>query len=128
MEPDSRKIHLVRHGESEWNRVRRVQGDAFGVVLSERGREQARLLGERLRTMHFDHIFSSDVERAAETTRIALGDSYDVKYTNDLREISFGEWEGRLVTEIKEEFPGDLENWFACPSKVRIKGACTTAG
>ena len=114
---------LIRHGESTWNSVRKVQGNHAGVPLSELGRKQAVLLGERLRRMELSRVFCSTVERARETALIALGGDYPVEYLDDLREISFGEWEGLRVDEVRERFPGRLETWFSTPSKVAIEGA-----
>ncbi|MBN1164377.1 MAG: histidine phosphatase family protein [Candidatus Krumholzibacteriota bacterium] len=123
MNKEFRKIHLVRHGESTWNRERRVQSNRAPITLSPVGEEQARLLGERLETLPFDQVFCSDVDRAVQTARIALGDSYPIIFSPELREISFGEWEGMTVSEIRESSPGDLEKWFRHPSSVVIRGA-----
>ena len=123
MTQNQRKIHMVRHGESQWNSERRVQKNTEGIALSARGRRQAELLGLRLRDMRFDHVFSSDVQRASETARIALGEAHPVIFSNELREIAFGVWEGRLVREIEEETPGAMTRWFNSPSKVEIDGA-----
>ena len=118
-----RRIDLVRHAESTWNSVRRVQGNHGEVHLSELGRAQAGLLGERLRSMEFSRIYCSSAERAVETARIALGDDRSIEFMDELREISFGEWEGLLVSEVKERYPGELELWFSAPSKVAIEDA-----
>ncbi|HSG27256.1 MAG TPA: histidine phosphatase family protein, partial [Candidatus Krumholzibacterium sp.] len=123
MEDKVRQIYLVRHGESDWNRIRRIQGNFPGIALSERGRRQAELLGGRLSGMSFDRVICSDVERAVETARIALGDDHPMDFDNELREIAFGEWEGRLVTELEEESPGQVAMWFRKPSSVEIAGA-----
>jgi broad specificity phosphatase PhoE len=123
MKEDARSIHLVRHGESTWNAVRRVQGNHEGVGLSELGRQQAALLGKRLRGMEFSSVFCSSTERARETALIALGGDRRITFMDDLREISFGEWEGLLVSELQERYPGKLERWFRAPSKVEIEGA-----
>ena len=118
-----RRIHLVRHGESTWNSIRRVQGTHDGVHLSELGRAQAALLGVRLRKMEFSRVFCSSAERAVETARLALGDDHPIEFMDELCEISFGEWEGLLVSEVQERYPGELELWFRSPSKVSIEGA-----
>ncbi|MBN2071024.1 MAG: histidine phosphatase family protein [Candidatus Krumholzibacteriota bacterium] len=123
MKDMTRKVHLVRHGESKWNSERRVQKNTDGVPLSDRGRRQAQLLGARLETVPFDHVFCSDVQRAAETARIALGESYPIGFSSELREIALGAWEGRLVSEIEAETPGIMERWFKAPSTVEIDGA-----
>lgn len=118
-----RKIHLVRHGESTYNAVRRVQGNGDGILLSERGRRQAQMLGARLRAMSFERAWCSSAERAVETARLALGGDFPLEIRDDLREIGFGEWEGLLVEDIRERFPGELELWFRAPSSVTIAGA-----
>lgn len=118
-----RQIYLVRHGESEWNSIRRVQGNFPGIALSERGRRQSELLGERLARMKFDEVICSNVERAVQTARIAIGDSHPIEFDERLREIAFGDWEGRLVSELEDEFPGKLDMWFRKPTSVIIDGA-----
>ena len=123
MKEELRRIHLVRHGESTWNAVRRVQGNHVDVHLSELGRAQAALLGDRLRRMEFSSVYCSSMERARETALIALGEDHPIEFMDDLREISFGEWEGMLVSEVQERYPGDMERWFVSPSRVSIAGA-----
>jgi len=123
MSDDLRRIHLVRHGESIWNAVRRVQGNHGEVPLSERGKAQAALLGARLRGIDFSRVFCSSTERAVETAGIALGPDPRIEFMDDLREISFGDWEGLLVSEVQQRYPGELELWFRSPSKVAIRGA-----
>jgi broad specificity phosphatase PhoE len=88
------RVYLVRHGETEWNATRKVQGHS-DVSLSEKGREQARLLSKRLASEKFDCFYSSDLDRAVETARIlAAPHNLDVNVTSDLRELNFGTWEG----------------------------------
>ncbi len=60
------KIYLVRHGETENNAKSLIQDEHS--ILSERGREQAKSLAERLRHLEFSHLFTSDYARAVETT------------------------------------------------------------
>ena len=76
MKEELRRIHLVRHGESTWNAVRRVQGNHVDVHLSELGRAQAALLGDRLRRMEFASVYCSSKERARETALKALGEDH----------------------------------------------------
>ncbi|MCK4350338.1 MAG: histidine phosphatase family protein [Candidatus Krumholzibacteria bacterium] len=118
-----RKLHLVRHAESVWNGERRVQGTCPGVLLSERGREQAHLLGKRLRRMEFSAVFSSDAERAVETARIALGEGREISLHPELRELTLGAWEGRLIGELRKEALDQVDLWYRAPTKVEIEGA-----
>ena len=115
-----RKIYLVRHAESSWNRERRVQGTCLEVPLSPTGEKQARLLGPRLRALALRAVYSSDARRTLETARRALGDDYPIEVSDRLRELSLGEWEGRLISDLEREDPGKLAAWYRKPSTVEI--------
>jgi broad specificity phosphatase PhoE len=117
-----RKIFLVRHAESTWNLERRVQGTCLEVPLSPTGRMQAQLLGRRLREIPLASVHSSDAERALETARLALGDGRRIAVSGRLRELSLGEWEGRLISELRAENPARLDAWYRSPSKVKLEG------
>ena len=96
-------IFLARHGETEWNRVGRWQGNT-DIPLSEVGRVQARNLANRLRDRGITEIFSSDLSRARETAEIAaevLGVSR-LRLDPRLRERGFGCFEGLTRQECEE--------------------------
>ena len=100
--------YLVRHGETEWNRTGRMQGHT-GVPLSAEGRRQATRLGERLRSVDFAAVYCSDLPRAAETARIIAADrDLAISDESDLREFSYGEWEGLTLEEVETRYPGVL--------------------
>ena len=63
------KLYLVRHGQSEWNYQKKVQGQQ-DTILTEQGRIQAKKLGHRLKKENIDAIYSSDLKRAYETANI----------------------------------------------------------
>jgi broad specificity phosphatase PhoE len=97
------KVYLLRHGETDWNAVKRIQGKA-DIPLNERGREVARLTAEAMRDIPFDVVFSSPLERACETARIlSAGRGIAVRTDPRLREINFGEFEGALWKDIREK-------------------------
>jgi len=100
--------YLVRHGETEWNRMGRMQGH-LGVPLSAKGRRQAAQVGKRLHSVEFSAAYCSDLPRAAETARI-IADGRDLEVTpdSDLREFSYGEWEGLTLEEVETRYPGAL--------------------
>jgi broad specificity phosphatase PhoE len=98
-------IILARHGETDWNLERRVQGHA-DRPLNERGREQARALGAELKGEQIDAVYSSDLIRAHETARIVAGRiGLEVTVIPDLREKNFGSWEGLTDEEVLLRFP-----------------------
>jgi broad specificity phosphatase PhoE len=101
-------LYLIRHGETEWNRIGRWQGYS-DVPLSDEGRDQARALAERLITerVRFDHIYASDLLRALETAQIIAEPMHmPVRTLLELREIDIGPWSGLTRAEIVEQFPG----------------------
>jgi broad specificity phosphatase PhoE len=98
-------ILLVRHGETDWNLHRRLQGHA-DTPLNRRGREQARDLAAELADEPIDAVYSSDLVRAHETARVvAEAHGLDVTAIDDLRERNFGTWEGLSDDEIHARFP-----------------------
>jgi broad specificity phosphatase PhoE len=98
-------ILLARHGETDWNLERRVQGHS-DTPLNETGRAQARALAETVADVTFDAIYSSDLARAQETARIvAESKGLEVTAVPDLRERNFGTWEGLTDQKILERFP-----------------------
>ncbi len=96
---------LVRHGETDWNLQRRVQGHS-DTPLNDTGRRQAETLADELAGERIDAVYSSDLLRAHETARIvARRRGLDVTATPDLRERHFGTWEGLTDAEILFRFP-----------------------
>jgi len=120
-------VYLIRHGETGHNRDGRVQGQTESE-LSELGREQARLVGERLRGVDFIKAFSSPRLRAVETHRIALDGSVPVETHDGLSEIRLGAWEGEKAADLRKKYPEDVKRWFHNPSEVHIEGAETIRG
>ena len=98
-------ILLARHGETDWNRERRVQGHS-DRPLNETGRAQARALADELRNVPLDAVYSSDLARARETAElVAERHGLQVTTLRDLREKHFGSWEGLRDDEILSRFP-----------------------
>ena len=94
-------LWLIRHGETDWNRERRIQGQT-DVPLNNLGVEQAKRLAERLSSQRFDAVYASDSKRAHHTAKIALGER-DICLDRRLREIHFGRLEGRTHVEFTED-------------------------
>lgn len=86
------RLYLIRHGQSEDNLIK-CQSGWSQSGLTEEGREEARVLRERLKNIHFDHYYSSDLRRAKETQEVAFPD-VEVHETWLLREINTGKLQG----------------------------------
>ena len=105
------RIHLVRHGETDWNRELRWQGHS-DPPLNERGRDQARRLAGTLGTTPFAAVYSSDLRRASETAEIVAAPlALPVRVDPALREIDVGSWEGFTLAELEARFPEDVARW-----------------
>ncbi len=115
---DSR-IFLIRHGETNWNKEGRFQGQ-IDIPLNENGKDQARKTFEYLRSISFSKAFSSSMHRPYETAQIILQNNKDLKIEkiDSLVEISHGLWEGKLEAEIRENWPNLLKNWHDKPEEV----------
>lgn len=91
------RLLLVRHGESEWNASRRLQGQA-DAALSDEGRRQADALRPTIEAIAPDRAVSSDLARVRETAE-RIG-AKQATLTSDLREIDVGDWTGRPIEAI----------------------------
>ena len=95
-----REIYLVRHGETDWNNDGRFQGHV-NIPLNEKGKIQAQEAYEKLKAINFDLIYSSDLERAAETARIINAyREIPIRYDQRLRERDAGKYSGLTLSEI----------------------------
>jgi 2,3-bisphosphoglycerate-dependent phosphoglycerate mutase len=94
----SKRLLLVRHGATDWSDAGRLTGWK-DIPLNERGREQARHLREQLVGVPLTGIWSSDLDRAMETAKLAAGSPQTAE---GLREIDLGDLEGATWDEIDE--------------------------
>lgn len=102
-------IYLIRHGETDWNSARRIQGHS-DVALNERGLQQAELVGARLKQEIFHAVYSSDLCRAQVTAEhIAKHFDYRTSTHATLRERCYGRLEGLTYDEIRERFSEEDE-------------------
>ncbi|MEQ1821028.1 MAG: histidine phosphatase family protein [Fimbriimonadaceae bacterium] len=92
------KLFLVRHGQTEWNRLGKAQGHT-DTELDEEGLHQSRRLADLLGEEPIDWVVTSDLRRSVSTAE-ALGKPLELD--PDLRERSFGDWEGQPYEEVRE--------------------------
>ena len=109
----STTILLIRHGETAWNAVRRLQGH-IDIDLNPEGQRQAAAVARALASEKLDAIISSDLKRALQTAEaIAAHHQVPLHVDPDLRERGYGAFEGLLYTEIAERYPEDFAAWQA---------------
>lgn len=95
------RLYIFRHGETFAN-VEKLVSDGYGpkVQLTEKGKEQALLLGKELASVKLSLIFSSPYDRALQTAKtVAAPNQTPIKILDDLREFSFGIAEGHSEAE-----------------------------
>lgn len=109
------ELYLVRHGETEWNKERRLQGQA-DVALDDFGRQLAVETGEALQDIPFDVCFTSPLKRAKETAELILAGK-DVPIIEDKRiiEMGFAEYEGKCCAEEGRALPESFRAFFNDP-------------
>ncbi|HXY59095.1 MAG TPA: histidine phosphatase family protein [Methylocystis sp.] len=106
-------VCLVRHGETNWNRENRFQGQ-LDIALNLKGRLQAEALGRELAETRFDHIFSSDIGRAVATAQPhAALRGLEIHKVRELREKHDGAWHGLSHAEVKALYPEDYDHYLA---------------
>jgi broad specificity phosphatase PhoE len=106
MENKKTLVYFVRHGETDYNAVNRIQGQ-INIPLNESGLRQAECAGERLKSKHFDVIYSSDLDRAMVTAQ-KIADGREIFPDERLREWNLGHWQGKLMSEVRELYPEEV--------------------
>lgn len=114
------RLYIIRHGETEWNVLRRFQGRS-DIPLNEEGRRLARVTAEALREVPFSRIYTSPLKRAYETAMIIKADR-DIPVIVEPRiiEIGFGEYEGLCCGKEHYNIPDpDFMNFFEKPEAYK---------
>jgi broad specificity phosphatase PhoE len=118
-------VYLARHGETAWS----LTGQHTGLTdlpLTERGEQNARRLGERLRGLTFVKVFTSPLKRAARTCELA-GFGRAAEIDPDLVEWNYGEYEGRRTADIRAERPGWQLFRDGCPGGESLEQVAARA-
>jgi probable phosphoglycerate mutase len=115
------RLIIVRHGESEWNRIGRYQGQ-IDAPLSALGLRQAEALAHRLRNEPIDAIFTSPLQRAARTAEAIARyhPGVPLECASALLEIHHGDWQGLLVDEVIARYGDGLREWRLHPTRSQM--------
>jgi broad specificity phosphatase PhoE len=115
-------IYLVRHGQTAWNKEEIFRGKT-DIALNETGLREAELAGEYLKEKEIHAIFSSPLSRAWETARkIAQFHHLEVQPLNGIIDMSFGNWEGHSLNEVKKNDSERYRQWQEEPHLVKFPG------
>lgn len=114
---NKKELILIRHGETKWNKIKRYQGH-MDIELNDWGRQQAEEAARELANLDINYFASSDLKRAKTTAEIiASFHQNNVLELKELREMNFGDWEGKSFKEIQNENPLDFQKWIKDPVK-----------
>ena len=119
------RVYLFRHGETA-NAHQICMNGHFDVALSENGIEQASQLAQAMKGQSLSAVYSSDLQRTSEGARL-IAEHHSLKPIAfpELRELSFGEWEGKSVAELSEQFPGEMDKRLKQTELFRADGGET---
>lgn len=114
------KIVLIRHGQTAWNVEGRFQGQSDTELMPE-GVEQAKILAANFPLPKIDAIYCSDLSRTRCTAQ-PIADRFNLPLhpVKELREMSFGLWEGVLFDDINKRWPNAMQKFFDNPQSVAI--------
>lgn len=125
------ELILIRHGETDWNRLLRFQGQV-DVPLNATGHEQARRVAQRLATEQVQHLVSSDLLRAKQTALVlkehgcSPTDASLLQLEAGLREQSFGIVDGMAVPDIKAQHADAWQQWIRFDADYAFTGGEST--
>ena len=119
------ELHLIRHGQTNWNEERRAQGQSESK-LTKKGKEQALALKEKISHITFDQIFCSSSLRTRQTAELIFpNQALNIEYLDSLKEIFLGSWEGRLYKDIEVANPESHNHFWEEPHLFDLRGAET---
>lgn len=106
-------IYLIRHGQTDWNLEKRVQGRR-PIPLNSTGRQQAAEVARNLKNVKFTAVYSSDIQRAAETAKIiAIEHDLAVRLTKLMRERRYGALVGHSKDSMPEKLKKKLDSYYS---------------
>lgn len=108
----TKKIYLVRHGQTEFNKKGIVQGSAVNSSLNDTGRAQAHAFYQAYKHVPFDVVYTSALNRSIESVQAFIDQSIPHFIRPGLNEISWGEMDGKLATATEHnEYKDLLQRW-----------------
>lgn len=114
------RLILVRHGETEWNRVERFRG-RIDIELNETGHRQAQAVASRVGAWKPDAIYSSPLKRALQTAQpLAQACGREIKPLETITDIDYGAWGGHSPEEVAAQHSDLYRTWLEAPHLVQF--------
>ena len=114
------KLYIIRHGQTAWNKEEVFRGTK-DIPLNEVGLKEAAALGNYLKPVSFDALYTSPLSRAVQTAR-AVGKMAGLEpvVEPNLIDLNFGAWQGVAHEDVKKKFPDLYETWITAPNQARF--------
>lgn len=116
-----KEIYLVRHGDTDATENEYFAG-WMNIPLTPRGRERIRKVREFLGGRGFACVFTSPLARTVETALLIAGMETPLEVCEDIKERSFGSWEGKKWRHLKDEYPEEVAEWEKDPLRFTPPG------
>ncbi|MEQ8470417.1 MAG: histidine phosphatase family protein [Marinoscillum sp.] len=121
-----KKFYIIRHGETEYNRMGMVQGSGINAPLNDMGEKQAEAFYQAYRDIPFDKIYTSNLIRTEQSVQKFIGRGVPYEALEDLQEISWGIQEGVAFTpETSTIYQQTTAEWKKGNIEARIEGGET---
>ncbi len=113
----SLKLHFLRHGQTSSSRDNVFCGSGLNPDLTSEGAQMAQSVADAFAPMQWQAIYASSLNRAQQTAApISQQTGLEIQTRDDLKEIAYGEWEGKTVAQVNAEFHDDHIKWTADPA------------
>ncbi|NLJ50034.1 MAG: alpha-ribazole phosphatase [Candidatus Atribacteria bacterium] len=109
-----KEIILLRHGDTDATENRYFAGWS-DIPLSKKGERRVQIAKEVLKKYEYLEIWSSPLIRTRQTAQIVVNSNYIIQYAEDIKERSFGEWEGKNWETLEHDFPDQVIKWKENP-------------
>lgn len=116
-----KEIYLVRHGDTDATEKEYFAG-WMNLPLTPLGRKRILRVREFLGAKRFDYVFASPLTRTIETALLLAGLETPLEICEDIKERSFGSWEGKKWRNLKDEFPEEVAEWERDPLRFTPPG------
>lgn len=117
------KVIIVRHGQSNFNSLQKIQGRSDLSVITEKGRQDALKVGQSLAEIKIDAFYCSPLQRAkvtAEVIQAQLKNPITLQITDRLLEVNLPIWENFTKQEVQKDFPEEYRLWKEQPDLFKI--------
>ncbi len=119
----TKEIYLIRHGETDYNLFKKVQGSGVDTDLNSTGRSQAMAFFDCYKHIQFDRVYASELRRSQQTLEPFRKMGVEMEITSGLNEICWGLHEGKVTSSLDNTYYGWLMNeWRTGNTNIQIRG------